>query len=272
MTASDKLKLKFQNDFHICVGLDSDINKIPKFLLDFDDPVYEFNKRIIESTSEITAAYKLNFAFYEKLGTKGFESLEKTLDLIPGNVLSIADAKRGDIGNTAKYYASAVFESMNFDSVTVNPYMGFDSIEPFKNFNDKLIFILVLTSNKSAVDFEKLILEDGKYVYQSVLGKVNKWNENRNLGIVFGATQKEELAENIEDFNNLITLLPGVGSQGGSLEDITELFSKKNNQNFLVNSSRAVIYADSSEKFNESSRNAVQNYNEIVSKIKSIKL
>ena len=214
MNALEKLAKKNSQGYHICVGLDTDINKIPKHLLSFDDPVFEFNKRIIEATSKTAAAYKINFAFYETAGSKGFESLKKTIALLPGDVLTIGDAKRGDIGNTSQMYASSVFEHFGFDAITLHPYMGSDSLKPFLDYGDKLNFVLVLTSNPGASDFEKLKLEDGSYVFQKVISTVAGWNEKGNCGFVFGATKIDELKENILSFKGMPVLLPGVGAQG----------------------------------------------------------
>ncbi|RPI71495.1 MAG: orotidine-5'-phosphate decarboxylase, partial [Ignavibacteriales bacterium] len=218
MNALDKLKKKNTEGKFICVGLDTDLEKIPHHLHSLNDPILEFNKKIIEATSDYAAAYKINFAFYEKLGSEGFDILFKTKEFIPKNILTIADAKRGDIGNTSKYYADAVFNYFGFDSITVNPYMGGDSVKPFLEFEDKLIFILALTSNPGADDFEKLLLKDGSFLFQEVIKKVNDWNNQNNCGIVFGATKIHELKENITSFGKLAVLLPGVGAQGGSLD------------------------------------------------------
>lgn len=264
MTAREKLLDRFKNGFHICVGLDSDINKIPKHLLKFDDPIYEFNKAIIEATSDIAAAYKINFAFYESEGIKGLKTLEKSLTIIPDNILSIADAKRGDIGNTSKMYAKAIYELYNFDSITLHPYMGLDSIQPFLDYKDKLNIILALTSNPSNLDFEKLSLASGGYLFQSIIKKANSWNQSYNCGIVFGATNPKELKENVNSFENLIILLPGVGAQGGTIEDVVSIFNEVQNQNYLINVSRGIIYANDSEGFSKFCRKKLLEYNEEV--------
>lgn len=249
MTASEKFYSLVNDGKHVCVGLDTDIKKIPPHLLKTDNPIVEFNKIVIENTIDGAAAYKINFAFYEKDGTKGFENLHKTLKMIPQNILTIADAKRGDIGNTSEMYAQSIFDHFKFDSVTLHPYMGYDSIVPFIKYHDKLNFILALTSNKSSADFEKLKLYDGRYLYQTVIQKVNEWNTNRNCGIVFGATNPLELKENIESFGDLAILLPGIGAQGGSLEDVVSTFRASSNNNYLINVSRALLYCDSSPEF-----------------------
>lgn len=247
----------------VCVGLDSDINKIPKFLQKDKDAVFKFNSAIVEATKDYAAAYKINFAFYEQNGSKGFSELERTIELIPANALSIADAKRGDIGNTSEMYARSVYEHFRFDAVTLNPYMGKDSLQPFLDYQDKLNFILVLTSNPGADDFEKLLLKNGKYFYQQILEKINEWNNNKNCGIVFGATKIEELKTNINSFGSLSVLLPGVGAQGGSMSDVKKVFSTNNRDNYIVNVSRSIIYKSNQEDFAEAARNEIILLNKI---------
>lgn len=249
MNALQKLREKNISGKFICVGLDSDEDKIPPHLKDNDDPIFEFNKAIIKETKEYAAAYKLNFAFYEKNNLKGMESLIKTISIIPRDILLIADAKRGDIGNTSMMYAKAILEDLNFDSITVNPYMGRDSISPFIENPDKLIFILALTSNPGAADFEKLRLEDGTYVFQKVIEQVKRWNISDNCGIVFGATKSLELSENIDMFGSLPVLLPGIGAQGGSMEDVVFTFKQKKRKDFLINVSRGIIYKSNNKDF-----------------------
>lgn len=267
MTAQEKLTDKTQKGLHICVGLDSDIKKIPQYLLKHPNPILEFNKLIIQNTIEDTAAYKINFAFYEKDGSKGFDTLHQTVELIPKDILTIADAKRGDIGNTSQMYAQSVFDYFNFDAVTLHPYMGLDSIGPFIEYRDKINFILALTSNSGSSDFEKQKLECGKFLYQSIIEKVNEWNKNQNCGIVFGATNMNELNDNIDTFQNLPVLLPGVGAQGGSLEEVTKAFSKKKKMNFLINVSRALIYADDSVSFGQKVYQVIKEYNSTINSI-----
>jgi len=263
ITASEKLNKKLKDRLHICVGLDPDINKIPTHLLKYADPLFEFNKAIVEVTKDITAAYKLNFAFYEAAGIKGWKTLEKTVKLIPDDVLIIADAKRGDIGNTSEMYAKSIFEHFNFDAVTLNPYMGFDSIKPFQNYSEKISFILALTSNFTSSDFEKEILTDNSFLFQKVIKKAKEWNKFNNLGIVFGATNTEELKSNINSFDDLFVLLPGVGAQGGDLEAIVKTFPVSNN-NFLINISRSLIYAGTGNDFIYAVRKKLLEYNYIV--------
>lgn len=264
MKANEKLQRKFEQGLHICVGLDTDINKIPHHLRTAENPVLEFNKIIIENTAGSAAAFKINTAFYEKDGKAGLETLEQTLALIPSDVLTIGDAKRGDIGNTSQMYAEAVFDHLGFDSVTLHPYMGYDSLSPFLEYKNKLNFILGLTSNKGASDFEKLELKEGGYLFQKVIEKVNAWNTAGNCGIVFGATNPEELRSTIDSFGSLVVLIPGVGAQGGSLEEVAGIFEARKNKNYLVNVSRALIYADDSMNFGKTAAETLENYNQTV--------
>ncbi len=265
MNASDKLSRKNSEGKFICVGLDTDLNKIPVHLRDLDNPVYEFNRLIIEETSRSAAAYKLNFAFYENSGSQGFEILKKTISIIPDDVLIIGDAKRGDIGNTARMYADSIFNYFGCDASTINPYMGEDSLLPFLQFKNKLNFILALTSNPGAENFEKLKLQNGNYLYQQVIIKVNEWNANHNCGIVFGATQTKELKDNLDIIRGLPVLLPGVGAQGGSLEDVVNFFKKAGRLNFLVNVSRGLIYKSNQRDF---ARAAAEELNTLNTKVK----
>ena len=239
---------------YLCVGLDPDIKKIPKHLLDADDPIFEFNKGIIEATADLCVAYKPNLAFYESLGPKGLISLSKTLDLIPSDIFVIADAKRGDIGNTADMYARSFFEFYNFDAVTIAPYMGEDSISPFLAFEDKYAIVLGITSNKGSRDFQHLKLESGEFLYESVLKKISKWGNPDNLMFVVGATQAELLVKVREIIPDNFLLVPGVGAQGGSLQEVSKLgFNKK--CGLLVNSSRQILYASNDHDFAEAARN-----------------
>ena len=193
--------------------------------------------------------------------------LSKTLSLIPEDILVIGDAKRGDIGNTSQMYAQAMFEHFKLDSSTLNPYMGYDSLSPFIDYTENIHFILALTSNPGSLDFEKLELTNGKKVYQEVIAKVNQWNKNNNLGIVFGATNLEELKENIQNFQNLFVLLPGVGAQGGDLQEIVNTFKENSNNNYLINVSRALIYADNTKNFASVCQKVLENYNMIINQI-----
>lgn len=264
ITAQQKLANAVKQNKHICVGLDTDLNKIPKHLLSLENPVLEFNKIVIENTQQEAAAYKINFAFYEKDGVKGFENIHRTIELIPSDILTIGDAKRGDIGNTSEMYADSIFNLFNFDSITLHPYMGHDSIQPFLKFTDKINFVLALTSNPGSSDFEKQKLADGSYLFQKVIEKVNEWNNAKNCGIVFGATNAYELSENIQSFNGLPILLPGVGAQGGNLSEVIKIFQKAGNPNYLINISRALIYCNSSESFGNKIKQEIINLNRAI--------
>lgn len=266
INASLKLQNKNKEDKFICVGLDSDPKKFPLHFKKDKDSILEFNKQIIEATSGLVAAYKINFAFYEKFGPDGMDILKRTVEIIPDDILKIGDAKRGDIGNTSIYYAEALF-NYGFDSITINPYMGGDSLKPYLEYSDKLIFILALTSNPGSQDFEKLQLKDGKYVFQRVIEKVKLWNQNNNCGIVFGATNLKELQENIEDFGNLPVLLPGIGAQGGNFEEVISTFIHHKKLNLLVNVSRGILYKDNSIRFSEAAGEEIIQLNNKVKKL-----
>jgi len=263
-TSIEKLNVKFNKGLHVCVGLDTDINKIPKHFLRYSDPVFEFNKTVIENTADETAAFKINFAFYERDGAKGIENLSRTKELIPNDVFTIADAKRGDIGNTSQMYAESVFDHLNFDSVTLHPYMGYDSLSPFLNYQNKFSFILALTSNPGSADFEKLQLSNGRFLFQEIIEKVKSWNSNNNCGIVFGATNEIELQENVANFAKLPVLVPGVGTQGGNLKKIKKIFQNQAKLDYLINISRNLLYCDGSEKFPETLKKVLGEYNETI--------
>ena len=232
----------------LCVGLDTDVDKIPKHLLDTEDPIFEFNKAIIDATKEFAIAYKPNIAFYECYGPKGWESLKKTLDYIPKDIFTIADAKRGDIGNTSTYYAKTFFEYLDFDSVTVAPYMGSDSVTPFLEFKNKWVILLALTSNAGALDFQLMKNHSGKELYKSVLEKSAKWGTPENLMFVVGATRAEDIAQVRKVVPEHFFLVPGVGAQGGTLEDVCN-YGWNEDCGLIVNSSRAIIYASSELDF-----------------------
>jgi len=234
----------------LCVGLDSEIDKIPAFLKKLKNPVYEFNKRIIDATQEHAVAYKPNLAFYESLGSEGWHTLELTVKYIRKNypgIFIIADAKRGDIGNTSKMYAKAFLENMDFDAVTVAPYMGEDSVTPFLSYNDKWVVLLALTSNKGADDFQYHD-EDGIKLFERVLTVSRKWGSLDNLMFVVGATRAEMLKDIRKIVPGHFLLVPGVGAQGGSLAEVAK-YGMTNKCGLLVNSSRGIIFADSSENF-----------------------
>ena len=234
----------------LCVGLDSDIKKIPVHLLDAEDPVYEFNKAIIDATADITIAYKPNIAFYESRGVEGWESLGKTIEYIKTNypeVLTIADAKRGDIGNTSEMYARAFLERLDFDSITVAPYMGEDSVTPFLKYEGKWVILLALTSNKGAYDFQ-FFEENGEKLYEKVLRKSQDWGNARNMMYVVGATKAEMLSGIREIVPDHFLLVPGVGAQGGSLQEVAK-YGMNGHCGLIVNSSRGIIFADNTENF-----------------------
>jgi orotidine-5'-phosphate decarboxylase len=232
----------------LCVGLDSDIHKIPKHLLSYPDPVFEFNRQIIDATSEHCIAYKINTAFYESRGVKGWDCLEKTLNYIPKDIFTIADAKRGDIGNTATHYARAFFETLQFDAITISPYMGEDSIRPFLEFEGKWAILLGLTSNPGAFDFQFIETTSGKKVYEEVITKCASWGTKDNMMFVTGATRAELLSEIRTMIPDHFLLVPGIGAQGGSLE---KTFGNGANADvsLLVNSSREIIFSDTTENF-----------------------
>ena len=253
MTKEQLLKqIKIKKSF-LCVGLDSDPLKIPSSLNDFDDPVFEFNKRIIDATANYCVAYKPNVAFYEAQGTKGWDSLQKTLDYIPKDIFTISDAKRGDIGNTSNLYARAFFESMNFDSVTVAPYMGKDSVEPFLQYKNKWVILLALTSNIGGLDFQTKRLHNGEFLFERVLKKSLEWGNEDNLMYVVGATRAELLSKIRKIVPNSFLLIPGVGAQGGSLKDVAE-FGMNDTCGLLVNSSRGIIFASKEKDFAEAAK------------------
>lgn len=236
----------------LCVGLDVDLNKIPKHLLDQDDPIFEFNKAIIDATHEFCVAYKPNTAFYEAYGLEGWKSLERTIQYLNANypeLFTIADAKRGDIGNTSTMYAKAFLENLNFDSITVAPYMGKDSVEPFLAFTDKHTILLALTSNQGAFDFQTQVLSNEE-LYKKVISTSKNWENSENLMYVVGATKAEFLADIRKIIPNSFLLIPGVGAQGGSLEAVCK-YGMADNIGMLINSSRGIIYASQGEDFGE---------------------
>lgn len=245
----------------LCVGLDSDIQKIPQHLLTTEDPIFAFNKEIIDATAECTVAYKPNLAFYESLGAAGWTSLEKTVKYLKSNhpeIFIIADAKRGDIGNTSSLYARAFLETLDFDAVTVAPYMGEDSVKPFMTYAEKWVILLALTSNKGAFDFQFLKDESsGDLLFESVLKISQNWGNEENMMYVVGATKAEKLKEIREIVPNHFLLVPGVGAQGGSLQEVAK-YGMNSKCGLLVNSSRGIIYVSSSEDFAEKAGEAAK--------------
>ncbi len=243
---------------YLCVGLDTDITKIPVHLRSNQDAVFAFNKAIIDATKDHCVSYKINTAFYESQGLKGWHALEKTLHYIPSTHFTIADAKRGDIGNTSAQYAKTFFETLPFDAVTVAPYMGEDSVRPFLEYADKVTIVLGLTSNKGAADFELQKTGDG-FLYEKVLRTVSGWGTAENLMFVIGATQATELAHIRQIIPDHFLLVPGVGAQGGSLKDVTTYGINKE-VGLLVNASRAIIFAGPGENFAEEATLAARQY------------
>lgn len=248
MTKQELFNQIVKKQSFLCVGLDADIEKIPNHLLELEDPIFEFNKQIIDATKDYCVAYKPNLAFYESLGIKGWESLQKTMDYIPSDIFTIADAKRGDIGNTSKMYAKTFFEYFNFDSVTVAPYMGEDSVSPFLQFKNKWVILLAATSNKGGLDFQYKKVEGGKRVFEEVLEKSLEWGDDENLMYVVGATRAEMLSDVRAIVPNAFLLVPGVGAQGGSLEEVVK-YGMNDSCGLLVNSSRGIIYAGNGVDF-----------------------
>lgn len=250
MTTEQLTKEILNKKSFLCVGLDIDLNKIPTFLLETEDPIFEFNKAIIDATHDITIAYKPNIAFYEAYGIKGWEALKKTIDYLNANypeVFTIADAKRGDIGNTSTMYAKAFFEDLDFDSITVAPYMGKDSVEPFLSFEDKHTILLGLTSNEGAYDFQTKEIK-GKELYKVVLETSQRWKNGKNLMYVVGATKASFFKEVRKIVPDSFLLVPGVGAQGGSLSEVCKHGLNKN-IGLLINSTRGIIYASNGSDF-----------------------
>lgn len=255
------------------MGLDTDITKIPQHLQNHPDAVFEFNKAIIDATHDLCVSYKINTAFYEAMGLKGWQAMEKTVNYIPKDILTIADAKRGDIGNTSTQYAKAFFEALPFNAITVAPYMGEDSVKPFLEFENKWTIVLGLTSNPGSKDFEQLHLvregtnqgefgqatNNGEYLYERVLKTVSTWGNEGNLMFVIGATKASDFEEIRKIIPNHFLLVPGVGFQGGSLADVSK-YGMNADCGLLVNASRAIIYASDKENFAAEARIIAQQY------------
>jgi orotidine-5'-phosphate decarboxylase len=251
-------QIKAKKSF-LCIGLDTDLSKIPAHLLQQEDPIFAFNKAIIDATADLCVAYKPNLAFYESMGAAGWESLRKTMEYIPAHCFTIADAKRGDIGNTSAMYAKTFFEpaaaGFNFDSVTVAPYMGSDSVTPFLAYSNKWVILLALTSNDGAKDFQFDSFENGEKVFERVLLKSSKWGSEENMMYVVGATRGEAFAAIRKLVPDHFLLVPGVGAQGGSLAEVCKYGLNKDG-GLLVNSSRAIIYASNTIDFASKAREA----------------
>ncbi|MEY2792386.1 MAG: Orotidine-5-phosphate decarboxylase [Bacteroidota bacterium] len=260
MTLNELIQQIFRKKSYLCVGLDSDPALIPSSFKKEIDPIFAFNKAVIDATADVAVAYKPNIAFYEALGPKGWESLQKTIEYIPKEIFTIADAKRGDIGNTATKYAQTFYDpsycGLDFDSVTVAPYMGKDSVEPFLQFEQKWVILLALTSNPGSLDFQLMKDENGKTFYQNVLTKSQEWGTVDNLMYVVGATRAEFLQDVRKFVPDHFLLVPGIGAQGGSLEEVSK-FGMNKNVGLLVNSSRGIIYAGD-DTFTSSRREALK--------------
>lgn len=266
MERSTLIQKIFEKKSFLCVGLDPDRERIPKGILETEDPLFEFNKRIIEATKDLCVAYKPNLAFYEKEGSKGWDSLRKTMELIPEEHFVIADAKRGDIGNTSLYYARSFFENLGADAITLSPYMGHDSITPYLSYKGKWVLILALTSNEGALDFQFLQLAPGhQKLYQKVIEKGCEWGSFDNVMFVVGATHGELLEEVREQVPEHFLFVPGVGTQGGELQSVID-HAMNGDCGLLVNMSRSIIYASSGEDFEEKAREKAAEAQEIMGK------
>lgn len=266
MTRNEIFQQIRQKRSYLCVGLDTDLKRIPKHLLDHEDPVFEFNRQIIDATKDLCVAYKPNLAFYEAMGPAGWESLAKTLDYIPEEHFTIADAKRGDIGNTSGLYARAFFDTLNFDAVTVAPYMGVDSVKPFLEFPGKWVILLALTSNKGSADFQLTAQENGQPLYEKVMRRAIEWGSPEQLMFVVGATHPQKFEEIRRIAPEHFLLVPGVGAQGGDLEGLSR-YGKNDLVGLLVNSSRGIIYAGSEPDFAERARAAAASVQEQMASI-----
>jgi len=258
-----------ERDSLLCVGLDVDPKKIPANIMQGDDPIFRFNKAIIDATADLVVAYKPNFAFYEALGSEGWDILKRTAAYIPDGMLKIGDAKRGDIGSTAEKYAEGLF-SLGFDVVTVNPYLGWDSIRPFVKNEERGVFILCLTSNPSSQDFQ-YIFSKGKTLYSRVAEKAVQWNEKENCGLVVGATHPEELQRIRDLAPRLPFLIPGIGAQGGDLEASVLAGTDERGEAAIVNSSRGILYASSGKDFQEAARREAQKLNDQINAVRGKK-
>jgi len=247
------LKAQRKNKSLLCVGLDTDPAKLPGTLAKSKNAVLRFNQEIIEATSDLVCAYKLNLAFYEALGEKGWHIVQKTMESIPGTIVTIGDGKRGDIGNTAERYAVALYKELHFDAATVSPYLGFDSIEPFIRSDDHCAFVLALTSNKGSNDFQRLIIH-GRPLYERIVQATVKWNTKQNIGLVVGATHPAELKPVRDLAPAMPILIPGVGTQGGDLESAVQFGCDKNGFLAIINASRSVLYASSGSDFADAAR------------------
>ena len=253
MKFTDKLlAVSRQINSLLCIGLDPDPALMPEI------SILDFNKAIIDNTADLACAYKLNLAFYEVLGTDGYDILQRTIEYIPTHIPIIGDGKRGDIGNTAKAYARALFDTLGFDAVTVNPYLGFDSVEPFIEYSDKGVFILCRTSNPGAVDFQNLPVSDARLLYETVALKASEWNIQGNIGLVVGATYPEELKQVRELCPEMPLLIPGIGTQGGDLASAAKYGVDTHGEKAIIAVSRQILYASRNTNFAEAARHSAQ--------------
>lgn len=255
MSFTDKLAAAIRkNNSRLCVGLDPDPSLLPAGI-----EVNEFNEAIIDATHDLVCAYKPNFAFYEALGCNGLDSMRRTVQHIPNGIVSVGDAKRGDIGNTSKAYARAIYDDFGFDAATVNPYLGFDSVEPFLQYKDKGVYLLCRTSNAGAADFQSLpcvVGKDAHPLFEVVAAKANKWNKNGNIGLVVGATAPEELRHLRQVYPEMPLLIPGIGAQGGDVALTVKNGFDAKGERTVINSSRQILYASKGKDFAEAARKA----------------
>jgi len=264
MNAYQKLvQIQKANNSYLCIGLDTVIEKMPAHLRDKKlEGILEFNQQIIQKTKHLVSSYKINLAFYEQYGSDGVNLIKETMRMIPDDIFVISDAKRGDIGNTSKAYATACFDGLKADAITVNPYMGYDSIEPFLENKNKFVFILALTSNPGSNDFQRLF-SAGKEIYKYVIEKSCEWAGNENLGFVVGATHPHELSEIRDSITDRLLLIPGVGAQGGNVEDV---ISANKKGPFMINVSRDIIYCSNDYDFADKSATRAEYYRDLFNK------
>ncbi|MGA2622983.1 MAG: orotidine-5'-phosphate decarboxylase [Bacteroidota bacterium] len=260
MDFTKKLRhIQYKNQSLLCIGLDTDAEKTPRFLRRFRSPQYEFNRLLIEATQDLVCAYKLNLAFYESTGETGYRTIHRTLAVIPQEIVTIADGKRGDIGNTAARYASLIFENWKFDATTISPYMGYDSVEPFLKRRDRCAFVLALTSNRGSRDFQYLSV-NGRPLYEHVARAAGKWNKKRNVGLVVGATHPAELKRIRSHAREMPILIPGIGAQRGDLQAAVRYGCNAKGELAVINIGRSIIYASGGKDFAQKARETAQEY------------
>jgi orotidine-5'-phosphate decarboxylase len=268
MTFAQKLqKVQRKNKSLLCVGLDTDPGKLPRHLGTSKTAVLQFNRHIIEATSDLVCAYKLNLAFYEALGERGWHIIHETLASIPSEVITIGDGKRGDIGNTAEYYARALYDDLGFDAATVNAYMGYDSVEPFIRSEQHCAFVLALTSNEGSNDFQRVNIS-GRPFYERIVQAAVKWNVKKNIGLVVGATHPRELQPIRKLASGLPILIPGIGKQGGDLESAVRYGADKSGHLAIINASRSVLYASAGKDFATAARSEAMQLRDQIQKFR----